>query len=106
MSVMNNLIFTFFLLFFSPISFAATVNCANIDSEISNYEKELLHKTQLVKNLKHEMESLSPEATSNKMKLTADIFIASAQQEAAQNWLEAKRKEKSTHCKNTSSKQH
>lgn len=87
------------VLSFYQWSYADTASdCKVINEDISNYEKEFLLTSQQLTARKQEIEKLPPEATSTKMKLTADIFIIAAKKEAAQNWLKVKRDEKSKKC--------
>jgi hypothetical protein len=48
----------------------------------------------LLATRKHEIEKLPAEASSTKMKLTADTFMIAAKLETAQNWIKVKRNEK------------
>ena len=68
--------------------------CQSLDEEIHNWEKDYSQNTQLLKANKQEIEKLSAEASSTKMKLTSETFIIAAKLETAQNWLKVKRSEK------------
>ncbi len=74
--------------------------CRKLDEEIANLEKKLIIKSKLLAHRKLEIEKLPPESTSMKMKLTADTFVTAAENEATQNWIEVKRKEKNSTCAN------
>ena len=72
--------------------------CTKLDEEIVKLEKELLFKNKLLARRKQEIEKLPPESTSMKMKLTSDTFVTAAESETTQNWIEAKRIERSKTC--------
>jgi len=72
--------------------------CIKLDEEIVNLEKELLLKNKLLALRKQEIEKLPPGSTSMKMKLTSDTFVTAAESEAAQNWIQAKRIERTKTC--------
>jgi hypothetical protein len=74
--------------------------CSKLDEEIVNLEKKLIIKSKLLAQRKLEIEKLPPSSTSMKMKLTADTFVTAAENEATQNWIEVKRKEKNSTCAN------
>jgi GTPase involved in cell partitioning and DNA repair len=98
---MNKIISTCILIFIFalPLAYAEITNdCVTLDEEIKNFDKELALNSQLLTGRKQEMEKLPPEATSTKMKLTADVFMIAAKKEAAQNWLKVKHTEKSKKC--------
>jgi hypothetical protein len=98
---MNKLISTFclILLIGFPLVYADTSSdCVTIDEEIKNFDKDFVLNSQLLISRKQEMEKLPPEATSTKMKLTADIFMIAAKKEAAQNWLKVKHDERRKNC--------
>ena len=94
-----------FLLMFMHLTYATTAGslpndseCSALANEIIVLEKDLLLKNQLLSHHKELIDKLPPEASANKMKLTSEVFIIAAEREAAQNWLEVKRKKKATEC--------
>ncbi|MDD4972709.1 MAG: hypothetical protein PHY93_00080 [Bacteriovorax sp.] len=72
-------IFSLIFLTIHQWSYADTgSDCVALNEEISNFEKDFLLNSQLLISRKQEIEKLPPEATSTKMKLTADIFMIAA----------------------------
>ena len=77
-----------------PKNSVVNSGCKAVDVEIHNWEKDYSQNTQLLKTKRQEIEKLSSEASSTKMKLTSETFIIAAKLETAQNWLKVKRADK------------